>query len=342
MSKLVEVENLAVSYHTYQGEVQAVRGVSFSMDQGETVALVGESGCGKSVTAKSLLRLIHSPGEIKAGSKILFEGQDVLAWNKKELSSYRGDQTAIIFQDALASLNPTMKVGRQIMENLRIHQKLPKAEARQEAIRILKLVGIPDAEHRVDQYPHEFSGGMRQRIMIAIAFACHPKLLIADEPTTALDVTIQAQIIDLLKSLQQQNNTSILLITHDLGVVANAAQRIYEMYAGQIMEEGSCRQIFYEPKHPYTWALLRSVPRLDSQNKSELESIEGTPLDLIAPPSGCPFAARCKHCMAICKRKMPQVTDFGEGHHAACWLHHPMAPQVTQNTEEAQRQDGCA
>jgi oligopeptide transport system ATP-binding protein len=317
-----------VSYHTYQGVVQSVRGVDLDIGYEESVALVGESGCGKSVTGKSILRLIQAPGVIEPDSHIRFDGRDVMAMTGKNLRGYRGGETSIIFQDALASLNPTMKVGKQIMENLLHHRKMTKREARQEAIRLLDAVGIPQAEKRVDQYPHEFSGGMRQRVMIAIAFACQPKLLIADEPTTALDVTIQAQIIKLLKQLQRENHTSILMITHDLGVVASIAQRIYVMYSGVIVEKGSSDDIFYRARHPYTKALLRAVPRLDSQSKGTLDSIEGTPPDLIAPPEGCPFASRCKYAMPVCSRMAPEMTVFGPGHEAACWLHHELAPQV--------------
>lgn len=334
METLLNIENLRVSYHTWRGDVQSVRGVSLDIGREETVALVGESGCGKSVTGKSILRLIQAPGEILPDSHIYFDGQDVLAMDKKALRSYRGGQAAIVFQDALAALNPTMKVGRQIMENLLYHRNMTKKEARAEALQLLKAVGIPDAEKRLDQYPHEFSGGMRQRVMIAIAFACQPKLLIADEPTTALDVTIQAQIIRLLKQLQEENHTSILMITHDLGVVANIARRIYVMYSGIIVERGSSDDIFYNAKHPYTRALLRAVPRLDSDSKGELASIEGTPPDLLAPPAGCPFAARCSYAMGICRKQMPDVTQFEEGHQAACWLHHPLAP-VTDISQPA-------
>ncbi len=335
MRNLLEVKDLRVCYHTYQGDVQSVRGVDLDIGYEESVALVGESGCGKSVTGKSILRLIQAPGEICAGSQITFDGQDVLAMSKKELRAYRGGQASIIFQDALASLNPTMTVGRQIMENLLYHRKMSKKEAKAEAIRLLKAVGIPNAESRVDRYPHEFSGGMRQRVMIAIAFACQPKLLIADEPTTALDVTIQAQIIKLLKELQADNHTSILMITHDLGVVASIAQRIFVMYSGVIVEKGASEDIFYRARHPYTKALLRAVPRLDGDSKEELDSIEGTPPDLIAPPQGCPFATRCKYCMPVCTREMPQVSHFDRRHEAACWLHHPMAPRVAGINDDA-------
>lgn len=326
MGKLLEVNNLRVSYHTYAGEVQSVRGVTFDVEEGEALAIVGESGCGKSVTAKSIMGLIKKPaGEIKAGSEILYRGQNILNFSKKEWSEYRGGESAIIFQDALAALNPTMTVGKQIAENLIMHKNMSKAEALKEAVNMLRLVGIPNPEERVKQYPHEFSGGMRQRVMIAIAFACDPKLLIADEPTTALDVTIQSQIMDLIKKLQKELNTSVILITHDLGVVANVAKRIVVMYSGNIVEKGSCEDIFYNPKHPYTLALLSAVLRLDLKNKQELASIEGTPPDLIAPPKGCPFSTRCKYCMEICCEKAPEYTEFGDGHVAACWLHHPYA-----------------
>lgn len=328
MSNLLEIKDLKVCYHTYQGDVQSVRGVNLEIGYEESVALVGESGCGKSVTGKSILRLIQAPGEIREGSQITFDGKDVLAMSKKELRSYRGGQASIIFQDALASLNPTMTVGKQIMENLLYHRKMSRKEAKKEAVKLLKDVGIPNAEKRVDQYPHEFSGGMRQRVMIAIAFACQPKLLIADEPTTALDVTIQSQIIKLLKQLKTENHTSILMITHDLGVVASIAERIFVMYSGVIVEKGTSEDIFYRARHPYTKALLRAVPRLDGDKKEELDSIEGTPPDLIAPPAGCPFAQRCKYCMPICEKEMPEVTEFGGKHAAACWLHHEMAPKV--------------
>lgn len=326
---IIDVKDLQVSYHTYAGEVQSVRGVSFHVAAGEVLAIVGESGCGKSVTAKAIMGLIKTPpGEIKASSQILYNGQNILKYTPKEWIHYRGGECAIIFQDALTSLNPTMTVGKQIAENLVTHKHMTKKEALAEAVEILKLVGIPNADMRVKQYPHEFSGGMRQRAMIAIAFACNPKLLIADEPTTALDVTIQAQIIDVIKDLQKKNKTSVILITHDLGVVANIANRILVMYSGKIVESGDCKDIFYHPKHPYTWALLNAVPRLDLKNKQELTSIEGTPPDLIAPPTGCPFCTRCTYCMPICKEAQPEETSFDNGHQAACWLHHPMAPKI--------------
>ncbi len=326
---ILEVKNLRVSYHTYAGEVKSVRGVTFSLNKGEAIAIVGESGCGKSVTAKSIMGLIKAPqGEIKKDSEILYNGTNILNYDKKQWKNYKGGECAIIFQDALASLNPTMRVGKQIMENLMGHKNMTKKEAQKEAVEMLRLVGIPEPEKRVRQYPHEFSGGMRQRVMIAIAFACDPKILICDEPTTALDVTIQGQILDIIKGLQKKNDTSVIMITHDLGVVANIAQRIAVMYSGVIVESGTCEDIFYRPRHPYTWALIQSVPRLDLKNKQELATIPGTPPDLLNPPVGCPFCTRCSYCMPICKEAMPEATDFGNGHTASCWLHHPMAPKV--------------
>lgn len=329
MKKQLEVKNLRVSYHTYAGEVQSVRGMSFDVDNGECIAIVGESGCGKTVTAKSIMGLIQSPpGEIKDGSEIIYKDENILNFSEKQWQEFRGEECSMIFQDALTALNPTMKVGKQIAENLMIHRKLSKAEALNEARKMLELVGIPNADKRINQYPHEFSGGMRQRVMIAIALACSPSILIADEPTTALDVTIQAQIIDILKNLQEKLGMSIILITHDLGVVANLVNRIFVMYAGKLVEKGSYEEIFYNPKHPYTWALLKAVPRLDSEGNEELVSIQGTPPDLINPPKGCGFASRCKYCMNICLREEPPLTEFEKEHTASCWIYHPMAPKV--------------
>ena len=326
--KILEVKDLRVSYHTYAGEVQSVRGVSFDVERGETVAIVGESGCGKSVTAKSIMGLIAKPGRIKEGSQILFDGRDILKMNKKELRAYRGMECAMIFQDALTSLDPTMKVGKQIAEVLRVHGKAGKKEADAKAVELLRQVGIPNPERRAQEYPHQFSGGMRQRAMIATALAGGPKLLIADEPTTALDVTIQAQIMDLMKAMQREMGAAIVLITHDLGVVADIANRICVMYSGKIVERGLARDIFYRPRHPYTISLLKAVPRLDLKNKQMLATIDGTPPDLLRPPAGCPFCTRCKYCMPICKEEMPPATGFGSGHEASCWLHDARAPQV--------------
>lgn len=323
---LLEVRHLSVSYHTFAGEVQAVRNVSFNIRKGETLCIVGESGCGKSATARAIMGLIKAPaGEIKDGSEIRYLGENIYHYSRKEWSRYHGGDASIIFQDALAALNPTMNVGDQIIENLITHQKISKKEAQAKAVKLLRQVGIPDAQTKVRQYPHELSGGMRQRVMIAIACACDPRLLIADEPTTALDVTIQAQILDMIRDLQQKRNMSVLLITHDLGIVANIASRMIIMYSGKIVEEGSCEDIFYRPRHPYTWALLRAVPSLHADKKKKLYTISGAPPDLIAPPAGCPFASRCPYTMNICTEEWPETFDFGSGHRASCWLHHPMA-----------------
>ncbi|MBA2876147.1 ABC transporter ATP-binding protein [Thermaerobacillus caldiproteolyticus] len=328
MSHLLKVENLQVSFKTYGGEVQAVRNVSFHVDQGEVVAIVGESGSGKSVTVQTVMGLIPiPPGKIKGG-KITFSGKDITNLSKREMRKLKGSEIGMVFQDPMTSLNPTMKIGKQIAEGLIKHQKLSKAEAKQKAIELLKLVGIPNAAERYNQYPHEFSGGMRQRVVIAIALACAPKLLIADEPTTALDVTIQAQILDLMKDLQRRMNTAIILITHDLGVVAEMAQRVIVMYGGIVVETGTVFDIFERPKHPYTWGLLESIPKPDVKEKKRLIPIEGSPPDLFSPPKGCPFAPRCKYAMEICVEKMPGEFKISNEHIAKCWLNDPRAPQV--------------
>lgn len=328
MEKLLEVKDLHVSFHTYGGEVKAVRGVSFDLYRGEAIAIVGESGCGKSVTASAIMRLIPSPpGEIKSGS-IVFDGREITTLTDRQMERIRGAEMGMIFQDPMTSLNPTMTVERQITEGLIKHQGLSAREARARAIEMLSLVGIPRPEERIHQFPHQFSGGMRQRVMIAIALACNPKLLIADEPSTSLDVTIQAQIIDLMKDLQKKLNTSIILITHDLGVVAGLANRVVVMYAGQVVEAGPIEQIFANPQHPYTWGLLRAVPRMDKDIREDLHTIPGTPPDLFAPPPGCPFAPRCDYAMKVCHRYKPEPTVVGEGHQVSCWLQHPLAPKT--------------
>jgi oligopeptide transport system ATP-binding protein len=328
MEKVLEVKNLEVSFQTYGGEVQAVRGVSFDLYKGETLAIVGESGSGKSVTTQTIMRLIPMPpGKIKNG-QILFDGQDLVQKTDKEMEKIRGKDISMIFQDPMTSLNPTMKVGRQIMEVLIKHQNMSVAHAKERAIELLRLVGIPMPEKRVNQYPHEFSGGMRQRAMIAIALAANPKLIIADEPTTALDVTIQAQILELMKDLQKKMNTSIIFITHDLGVVANVADRVAVMYAGKIVEIGTVDEIFYNPKHPYTWGLLASMPSIDSDDKSELAAIPGTPPDLTNPPKGDAFAPRNPYAMKIDFEMEPPMFKVSDTHYAATWLLHPDAPKV--------------
>ncbi|MFD0674196.1 ABC transporter ATP-binding protein [Cohnella sp. GCM10027633] len=327
---LLEVNNLRVSFKMYAGEVQAVRGVSFTVDKGEVLAIVGESGCGKSVTAQTLMRLVPSPPSvIKDGSSILFDGRHQIAkMSEKDMQQIRGQEIGMIFQDPMTSLNPTMTIGDQITEGILKHQKVSKKAALARAEELLTLVGMSNAQERLRQYPHELSGGMRQRVMIALALACGPKLLIADEPTTALDVTIQAQIIDLMRDIQKKTDTSIILITHDLGVVAEMAHKVIVMYAGKVVERGTLDEIFYEPRHPYTWGLLRSVPRLDSDKNSELASIPGTPPDLYAPPVGCAFAARCPYAMKVCQEVDPDHFVIRGDHTAACWLNHKDAPKV--------------
>lgn len=326
---LLHVKNLHVAFDTYAGEVKAVRGVDYELKKGETLAIVGESGCGKSVSAQTIMQLIPMPpGKIKAG-EVIFEGKNLLDYSDKEMEKIRGKDISMIFQDPMTSLNPTMKVGKQIMEVLIKHQNMTKSEAHNRAVEMLKVVGLPNPDKRAKQYPHEYSGGMRQRAMIAIALACNPKLLIADEPTTALDVTIQAQIMDLMQDLQDKLNTAIILITHDLGVVADVAKKIAVMYAGIIIEYGDTNEIFYNAQHPYTWGLLQSVPRLDVESEVRLVPIDGTPPDLIAPPKGCPFAARCEYSMKVCKEAMPEISDVTDNHYVRCWLKHDLAPEVT-------------
>ena len=329
MEHLLEARDLQVSFHTYAGEVRAVRGVDFYLNHNETLAFVGESGCGKTVTAKALLRLLKPPlAEIKSGSAILFKGRDVTRMDKKSLQKYRGNEVSMIFQDPMTSLNPTMTCGKQIMESLLMHVTKSKKEAYDTALETLEMVQIPDPQKRMKQYPHELSGGMRQRIMIAIALSCRPSVLIADEPTTALDVTIQAQVIDLLRELKRATEAAVILVTHDLGVVANFADRIQVMYAGKIVERGTARDIFYDSRHPYTWALLNAVPKLAKRRKEELYSLKGTPPDLILPLDHCPFAARCQYCMPICRERMPAETAISDLHRVSCYLTHPQAPEV--------------
>ena len=326
MADVLRIENLHVSFDTYAGEVHAVRGVSLHVEEGEVLAIVGESGCGKSVTAKTIMKLNPTPpARIKEGTLELCD-RDIVAASEKEMQSIRGQLVSMIFQDPMTCLNPTMKVGKQITETLHKHKKLSGKKCQEEAIRLLKLVQIPNAEERADQYPHEFSGGMRQRAMIAMALSCNPKLLIADEPTTALDVTIQAQIMQLMGKIREETGTAIILITHDLGVVANLADRVAVMYAGKVVEQGTSQDIFYRASHPYTAALLRSLPTVETSRDEELVSIPGTPPDLFAPPKGCAFASRCQHCMKICKNNQPPVFTVGEGHTASCWRLHPDFP----------------
>ncbi|MCL6605776.1 MAG: ABC transporter ATP-binding protein [Paenibacillus sp.] len=328
MEPILQVKDLHVSFKVKGGEVKAVRGMNFEVKKGETVAIVGESGSGKSVTAQTIMQLIPSPPSKIDKGEIIFQGKDLLKFTSKQMERIRGKDIGMIFQDPMTSLNPTIKVGKQITEVLIKHQKMSAGEAKKQGIEMLKLVGIKNADSRFNQYPHEFSGGMRQRVMIAIALACRPALLIADEPTTALDVTIQAQIMDVMKDIQERLGTSIILITHDLGVVAGIADRVVVMYAGEIVESGTKMEIFKNPQHPYTKGLLRSMPRLDQRKDEPLIPIIGTPPDLIKPPLGCPFAARCDEAMSICERIDPDATHFSDTHMARCWDHHPMAKEA--------------
>lgn len=327
MGKVLEVKNLAVSFKTFFGEVEAVRGISFDVGPSETVAIVGESGCGKSVTANSIMQLLPMPPAFFKGGEILFNGENLLNKTEKEMQKMRGDQIAMVFQDPMTSLNPTMRIGKQIVEGLIVHQKLSKADAEKKAIDMLNLVSVPQPEKRIKQYPHEFSGGMRQRVMIALAMVSTPRLLIADEPTTALDVTVQAQILELMKDIQSKLDMSIILITHDLGIVADMSDKVLVMYAGQIVEEGLTDEIFNDTKHPYTKKLLASVPRLDMSRDEPLHSIDGTPPDLYIPPAGCSFYDRCDYAMKICKTHMPDFVSHSPTHKSRCWLNHPMAQE---------------
>ena len=339
--KILEVKNLSVSFNTYAGEVKALRNVSFYVAKGETLAIVGESGSGKSVTVQTIMKLIPMPpGEIKSG-EILFEGEDLVKVSDEKMRHLRGGKIGMIFQDPMTSLNPTIRVGKQIMEGILIHKKVSKEEAKKQAIEMLRKVGIPKPKERFYQYPHEYSGGMRQRAVIAIALSCEPDLLICDEPTTALDVTIQAQILDLINELKKELNVAVILITHDLGVVAETADRVIVMYAGEKLEEAPVKELFKNPKHPYTWGLLKSLPRLDMKENERLEAIPGTPPDLLNPPAGDPFAARSEYAMKIDYEKKPPLIDFGNGHTVKSWLYVDGAPKIkspfgNKNEEEAE------
>ncbi len=318
MEPLLEVRNLKTQFFTPDGVVKAVDGVSFQVAAGETLGIAGESGCGKSVSALSIMRLIPSPSG-KIDGQILFEGQDLLTMRNQAIRSIRGRKIGMIFQDPMTSLNPVLSINQQISEVLQLHLGMSRREARERAIELLTMVGIPNAAERIDQYPHQFSGGMRQRVMIAIAVACGPALLIADEPTTALDVTIQAQILDLLRALQREHRMALILITHDLGVLAGMADRILVMYAGRVVETAPTGELFANPRHPYTAGLLSSVPRLDAARTAQLAPIRGQPPDLIDLPEGCPFAPRCDYAQEMCRQQTPPLLDVQPGHQAACW-----------------------
>ena len=318
---LLDVKDLRVTFFTPAGEVKAVDGISYQIKEHEVMGIVGESGSGKSVEAYSIMGLLQKPGRITGGT-VTFEGEDLLAYTEAQRREFRGNKASMIFQNPMTCLNPVYTIGDQLMEALRCHHKeISKAEARARAIEMLELVGINNADRRVDQYPHEFSGGMRQRAMIAMALICNPKLLIADEPTTALDVTIQAQILELMKDLQKKTGMAIIFITHNLGVVAEICDHVSVMYAGHIMEQGKVDDIFYSPAHPYTKGLMRSMPKLDDEKGKRLIPIEGTPVDLLDPPKGCAFGPRCENCMKVCLTKQPPTVTVGEGHTSACWLH---------------------
>lgn len=319
MPKLLEVKNLKTQFFTQDGVVHAVNGISYTVDKGETVAIVGESGSGKSVGVMSLIRLIpQPPGKIVDG-EVLFDGQDLVKMSEDELREIRGNRIAMIFQDPMTSLNPVLTIGRQITEALELHLHMNKEQARRRAVQLLEMVGIPGAESRLDDYPHQFSGGMRQRVMIAMGLSCDPQLLIADEPTTALDVTIQAQIVDLVRRLQEELGMAIIWITHDLGVVAGMANRVIVMYSGFIVEESDVNSIYAQPRHPYTLGLLRSIPRLDLGRQKRLIPIEGLPPDLLEPPNHCPFAPRCQFVFDKCWQENPPLMEVGPNHRAACW-----------------------
>lgn len=317
--KLLEIKDERLSFFTPAGEVKALNGVSFSMEEGEVLGIVGESGSGKSVTAYSVMGLTAYPGKLIGGT-INFNGHQIDKMSEKEMHKIRGNEVSIIFQDPMTSLNPVYTIGNQITEVICLHTGKSKKEAHDRAKELLELVGINEPAKRLKQYPHELSGGMRQRVMIAIALACEPKLLIADEPTTALDVTIQAQILELMQELRKKLGMSIIMITHDLGVVASMCERIAVMYAGHIVEYGTADEIFYEPKHEYTKGLIRSIPKLNVQETERLIPIEGQPVDLLNPPAGCPFAPRCANCMKICLREMPPKTELSDTHYSQCWL----------------------
>ena len=317
--KLLEIKDEKLSFFTPAGEVKALNGVSFSMNEGEVLGIVGESGSGKSVTAYSIMGLTAYPGKLIGGT-IYFNGHQIEKMSEKEMRKIRGNEVSIIFQDPMTSLNPVYTIGNQITEVIRLHTGKSKKEAYDRAKELLELVGINEPAKRLKQYPHELSGGMRQRVMIAIALACEPKLLIADEPTTALDVTIQAQILELMQELRQKLGMSIIMITHDLGVVASMCERIAVMYAGHIVEYGTADEKFYEPKHEYTKGLINSIPKLSAQEIERLVPIEGQPVDLLNPPAGCPFAPRCANCMKICLREMPPKTELSDTHYSHCWL----------------------
>ena len=327
---LLDIKNLRTTFSTQVGQVRAVRGLNLTVDYGESVGIVGESGSGKSVSMLSVMGLLPVNAHVNANS-IMFDGRELTTMDEREKRKMHGSEIGMVFQDPMTSLNPLHTIGMQLMEPIKLHMGLNKAQARARALEMLKLVNIPSPESRLKQYPHEFSGGMRQRVMIAIALACNPKLIIADEPTTALDVTIQAQILELMQGLKNQMNTSIIMITHDLGVIASMCSRIVVMYGGCVAETGTTREIFYSPKHPYTWGLLRSIPKAQMDGThSKLLPIPGTPPDMLRPPKGCPFAPRCPYAMQVCREYMAPETVLSDTHCVSCHLMHKNAPKVTR------------
>ena len=328
---LLEVNGLKTQFFTQDGVVRAVDDVSFYVMPGETLGVVGESGCGKSMTGLSIMRLIPSPPGKIAEGEILLEGKDILKMDDEQVRRIRGKDIAMIFQDPMTSLNPVLTVNRQISESLQLHMGMNKEQARARGVELLNLVGIPNATERIDQYPHQFSGGMRQRVMIAMALSCNPKLIIADEPTTALDVTIQAQILDLMRTLQAERDTGVIMITHSMGVVAGMADRVQVMYAGHIVETASTEEIFAKPSHPYTVGLMKSIPRLDAQTKEKLEPIRGLPPDLIDLPDMCPFVPRCNYAREKCEQKRPPLLEAGPNHWSACWFWDEVSKDADQD-----------
>ncbi len=321
MAKLLEVNNLTTHFFTQDGVVKAVDGITYDLEEGEVLGVVGESGCGKSVHALSIMRLVPSPPGRTVAGEVIFEGENLLEMDDSEMRNIRGNRIAMVFQEPMTSLNPVLTIGRQLTETLELHQGMNKQQARDRAAELLQTVGIPDAARRLVDYPHQFSGGMRQRVMIAMALSCNPKLIIADEPTTALDVTIQAQILELMQDLARDFGTAMIIITHNLGVVARYADNVNVMYAGNIIETGSAEEIYHNPRHPYTLALLNSVPRLDASERVKLDAIEGLPPDLVNLPEGCSFAPRCKYIYERCVEETPVLEIAAEGHTSACWRH---------------------
>lgn len=328
--QLLQVNNLRISFDTYAGEVYAVRGASFDVKKGEVLAIVGESGSGKSVMTQTILRLLPSPPCRISDGEIIYDGKNLLELSEKEMQEIRGGEIGVVFQDAMTSLNPTMRIGRQITESILKHQKINRNEAKAMAVDLLTQVGIPNPKIRVKQHIYNLSGGMRQRAMLAVALACNPRLLIADEPTTALDVTIQAQIMELITEMARKRDVSIILITHDLGVVASNADRIVVMYAGHPVEMGTCTEIFSQNRHPYTEGLLAAIPHLDAKSDEQLVSIPGSPPNLMAPPKGCAFASRCKYAMKICYETTPEKTQCSDSHYVYCHLENPMAAGIRE------------